>query len=514
MNDDKMITQNDIDSTSVRLRPILGMPPRKYLPAFYTIALLAILFMVFVYPGIRKPGTTWTFLVDPPGSAVYVDGAYRGSAPCSVFIRAGEHSVTITRPGFADFTQPLTSKGRVIATLLVRPRAQLAVSLVQAPDSLLLEDGMRHFASWALAGSPSESYQIPMVLSDAARAASSSPGTIQSMGFAGAAVSYAAHAQSLRDAIRAVSIAYGRSAALTPATLARLVSEISLEMHDDPSMITALVLHPSTTFRSRLESIPAFQALLASAVTVTAGALSAGAGPRSVVSDQEFVTMLGGHTVITAGASLPANVAVAPFRMASSETTVGQFRRFIEDHPEWAPESAESLTSRGLADDDYLKGYAESDPKEVLTYVSRPAAIAYCEWLTKTAPIGYRFSLPTEAQWSFAAAASNASAGRNALFSDLGATGPLNPDQLPADSAGFRGLLGNVWEWCSDSYATHPSSGRTGRERFSSIESVVRSGSWANRSDLVSLSSRGPMQESACSAYVGFRVALVAVTER
>jgi len=511
MNDDKMITQNDIDSASVRLRPILGLPPKHYLPVLYGAAVVFFAFLVFVYPGLRHPGATWTFEVDPPGSAVYIDGAYRGSAPCSVFMRSGDHAVTIARPGFIDHTQTLTSKGRVFGTLILKPRAQLSISLKQSSNSFVLEDGVRRFASWALSGSPSEAYQVPMVLSDAARAASIAPEALHAEGLAGTAASYSLHAQSFRDAIRAVSISYGRSAALTPSTLARIVSMIRQEIREDPAMLATIAQNAPASVKKKLESMAAFKDSIASA---SAEAIPAASGAKFIVSGHEFITMRGGHAVIEAGVSLSAVVEVAPFSLASSETTVGQFGRFIKDRPEWAPQSVADLVSRGLADDDYLKGFTEAKSGDVLAYVSRPAAVAYCTWLTETAPEGYRFALPSEAQWSFAAATSDASAGRNALFSDLGATGPLAPDRLPADSAGFRGLLGNVWEWCADSYASNPASGQSGRKRFPSVESVVRGGSWANRSDLVSLASRGPMQESDCSAYAGFRVALVTETDR
>jgi len=474
--------------------------------------MLAVAFLVFLYPGLRHPGTTWIFTVDPPGSAVYIDGAYRGSAPCSIFISSGEHAVTVERPGFTDYTQSLISNSRVFGTLLFKPRGELSISLVKVPDSFILEDGIQRFAAWALSGSPSEAYQIPMVLSDAARAASIDPLVLNAEGLAGAAASYSLHAQSFRDGIRAVSIAYSRSVALTPSTLARLVSEITLDIRDDPSMLAALALVAPASVKARLESIPAYKAIISSTTMVVAS--PDGSGPATIVSGHELVSMKGGNAIIKAGASLPAVVAVPAFRLANSETTVGQFRRFINDHPEWAPLSVTTLVSKGLAQDDYLKGFDELNAREVLAYVSRPAAIAYCEWLTETAPQGYRFVLPSEAQWSYAAAMSDASAGRNALFSDLGAVGPLPPDALPADSAGFKGLLGNVWEWCADSYASNPASGHFSRERFTSIEAVVRGGSWANRSDLVSLDSRGPMQESECSAYAGFRVALVAATEQ
>lgn len=512
MNDDKMITQNDIDAASVRLRPILGMPPKQYLLLLYGAASIALLFLIFVYPGLKNPGMLWSFIVDPPGSAVYIDGAYRGSAPCTIFVNTGNHALTITRPGFTDYTESISMQGRIFGTLIIKPKVQRAISLAPVTGSSILEDGIHRFATWALSGSPSEAYQVPMVLSDAARAASISPHYLDSKRLAGAAASYSLHSQSLRDGIRAVAISYSRSATLTPSTLWRLVSELSLEVHDDPSILSVLADLGPKSIKLKLESIPAFKVKLAGEATPTKS-LPIRTGAKTTVLGQEFVLLQGGIAIIKAGSSASAVVTVHPFSLAISETTTGQFRRFIEKHPEWAPESVATLVSKGLAQDDYLQGFIETQAGAVLTYVPRTAAIAYCEWLTESAPQGYRFVLPTEAQWSYAAAMSDSTAGKNALFSDLGASGPLSPDALPADSAGFKGLLGNVWEWCADSYASNPAIGRVGRERFSSYESVVRGGSWANRSDLVSLDARGPMQESDCSAYVGFRVALITETE-
>jgi len=512
MNDDKTITQQDIDEASVRLRPILGVAPARYLAVLYGAAILAAAFLLLVFPGIRKPGTTWSFVADPPGSAVYVDGVYLGYAPCSVFVAAGKRTVTVTRPGFETLEQSIVSDGRVFGTLVVRPRASLAVSLRPLPGTFTLEDGMRRYASWALSGSPSEAYQIPMVLSDAARAASMAPGAIDARGLAGAAAAYAVNAPSFRDGIRAVSIAYGRSAALTPASLGRLVATLASDLRDDPSIFAVLASFAPESARTRLEASSAYRTLV-STVSSAVAASSPSAGPSSFVAGEEFVTMEGGTAVIKAGSTLSAAIPVAPYRIAASETTVGRFRRFVEARPEWGPGAATALAARGLAEADYLEGFADASADDPVRFVSRPAALAYCAWLSATAPEGYRFDLPGEAQWSYAAAVSGASASRNAVLSDLGASAPASPSSLTYDDAGLKGMLGNVWEWCSDSYAAHPASGVSGRARFPSEEGVVRGGSFANRSDLVNLASRGPMRETECSAYLGFRVVLVAETE-
>ena len=508
MKDDKSLTQQDIDDAAVRLKPFLGIPPRHYLVAIYGAALLAAAFMLLLYPGIRRPGVIYSITADPPGSAIYVDGVYRGFAPCDVFVAAGDRDLLVTRPGFGAYEGSISSKARFLGTLFVRPRADLSVTLSRDPAYSLLGDGMRAYASWALSGSPSESYQIPMVLSDAARAASIDPSAMDAYGLAGTAVSYAVHAQSLRDAVRAAGIAYGGSAALTPVSLGRLVSALGSELRADPALLAALAANAGEAVRAGLESVGLYRALLERTIE-SATAVGSTVGPASFVAGEEFMAMGPGRAVIKAGAALPAVSGVPRFRMAAAETTVGGFRRFVEARPEWGPGAAAELSGRGLADADYLKGFAEAAPGDVLRYVSRPAALAYCDWLTETAaPAGTRFALPTEAQWSYAAAASS-----SAVLAGSASTGPVAPATLSYDAAGLRGMLGNVWEWCGDSYAAHPASGATGRTKYPSPEAVVRGGSWANLPDLVSLSSRGPMREAECSAYVGFRVALVPVSE-
>lgn len=508
MNDKRPITQQDIDEASVRLRPVFGMAPRRYLPMLYGLALVLVAFFVLVFPGLSRPGVLWSFTVDPPGSALYIDGAYRGHAPCTVFVAAGQHAVEVSRPGFSASRLSINSKGRVFATLIVPPRAGTSISLVPLDGHSILADGMRQYASWALAGSPSEAYQLPMVLSDAARAASIDPAGLDGTALAGAALSYATHAQSLRDAVRAVSISYGASAAVTPVSLSRLVSALGAELREDPAMLAVFAsLAPADT-RARLQSSASYKTLLKAPVQAAVKS-----GPLSVVGEEEFIAMPGGTVLVQAGTPQATTLSVAPFLMASSETTVGRFRRFIAARPEWGPEAAARLAARGLAEPDYLEGFDTLGPDEVLRYVSRPAALAYCAWLSESAPKGYRFDLPDEVQWAYAAAASGSSASKNAVLAESGVSAPLSPSALPRDAAGLKGLLGNVWEWCADSYSSNPACGLAGRSLYPSAEALVRGASWANRSDLVSLASRGPVPEYECSAYVGFRVVLVPASE-
>lgn len=510
MNDEKTITQRDIDEATVRLKPLFGVQPGRYLAAIYGIILVLALFLVLVYPGLSHPGTLYALGSDPPASAIFVDGVYKGFTPSDVFIPAGVHRLSIGRPGFDTHTEDLRVGGRVFGTLFYKPRLSTTVALTPQPGFDQIGSGIAAYSAWALVGTPSEAYQVPMPLSDAAVAASINP-TSQgaSPGLAGAAVSYASNAQSLRDATRATAIVYGANVTTTPVSTGLIVSRLYAELASDPAMLLAFASSAPAAIRDRIAASPLYKQALAGVEAAVARATPARVLGYETRAGYGFVRFDSGTAVIRAGASASAAVPVKSFSLSTTEVTVGQFREFVSANPGWAPAATETLKAKALVSKSYLSDFDRARDDDALRYVSRPAAEAYCAWLSARAQAGYHYAVPTEAQWAYAASASGQSAARGAVLFSPAITGPAKPATLPADAAGLKGMLGNVWEWCADSYAANPASGLAGRLRYPSGEGVVRGGSWANRDDLVNIFSRGPMQVSECSAYLGFRIALV-----
>lgn len=214
MKEDTRVTQDDIDRARVELKPILGIAPGRYLAGLLVAASAAVLFAIFVLPGLVKPGSVYSFAADPPDAAVYLDGAYLVSGAAPVFVKRGPHTLEVRRAGFEPTRLEFEAPSRLVGSLFFPRRQILRVDLRVAEPSAALRLGIRDFAAWALTGAPSEAYQHPMILSEAAIAASLDP-ELEAKGLLSAAFSYATNA--CKDMIKQLTMLYNkaRQAAVT-----------------------------------------------------------------------------------------------------------------------------------------------------------------------------------------------------------------------------------------------------------------------------------------------------------
>jgi formylglycine-generating enzyme required for sulfatase activity len=113
------------------------------------------------------------------------------------------------------------------------------------------------------------------------------------------------------------------------------------------------------------------------------------------------------------------------------------------------------------------------------TFVSRLSKLA-----ADIAPRGYKFSLPTEAQWEYACRAGTSDAYAGDL--DQMAWYDRNSDSKThevgtkqANAWGLYDMHGNVYEWCNDWYGAYPADDVTDPIGASSGSNrVLRGGSW------------------------------------
>ena len=144
-------------------------------------------------------------------------------------------------------------------------------------------------------------------------------------------------------------------------------------------------------------------------------------------------------------------------------------------------------------------------------------AMEFCERLNAKAllPVGWKFALPSEAQWEYAcrsgiAKDSAGSLNELAWFAGNsgGTTHPV-ATKKPNDW-GLHDMCGNVWEWCADWYGdypkgavTDPTGPNTGSNR------VCRGGAWNGGREACRPANRNGRTPSFYCDYVGFRVASV-----
>ena len=131
--------------------------------------------------------------------------------------------------------------------------------------------------------------------------------------------------------------------------------------------------------------------------------------------------------------------------------------------------------------------------------------------------------LPSEAEWEYAVRAGGAGRlpGHDAVGGDdvermavhAGNAGNAGVSSRAvrgrqANRLGLYDTLGNVWEWCQDTYATYPLVPANDLLANQGSERVVRGGSWGDAASLLRVADRHALDPDVRSAYVGLRIAI------
>ena len=149
--------------------------------------------------------------------------------------------------------------------------------------------------------------------------------------------------------------------------------------------------------------------------------------------------------------------------------------------------------------------------------VSWNDAQEFCAELSRLT--GRRFTLPTEAEWEYAARGGKKSTSAKYSGSSSvaavawyngnsgGQTHPVG--KLRANELGIYDMSGNVWEWCYDWYGNYSSTSQTDPVGPGSGSSrVLRGGSWYDGARRCRVANRGDYSPDGRSDDIGFRVVL------
>lgn len=244
-----------------------------------------------------------------------------------------------------------------------------------------------------------------------------------------------------------------------------------------------------------------------------------------------------------------------PFYLSKYETTVEQFRRFVNDRNY---KTDGEKNGGGHAHDDravwqhragtsWLKpGYAapfDVEDRHPVVHVSHADSNAFCRWLNDQAGIGRRssasahYNLPTEAQWEWACRAGSGARfwwgpdedttgkvinvgdrklksvhpdwPRSIMSMNDGHAFPARVGSYRPNAFGLHDMLGNIWEFCSTRYGPYP--------RRLDVDPLdldpkrgyaVRGGGWSNEALDARCATRNADPPHFCHSNLGFRVAL------
>lgn len=209
------------------------------------------------------------------------------------------------------------------------------------------------------------------------------------------------------------------------------------------------------------------------------------------------------------------NIDVERFYMATYPITNAQFQVFVDDklgyiNPGWYNYSEQAMEwfkgRRSLMDNMYS---GDDIPR---VYVSWYEAMAFTQWLNKQVDSAYRFVLPTEEQWQWAAQGDD---GRtypwgneydkrrcNTLKSNVNEPTSVLTYPSGASPFGVMDMCGNVFEWCLTDWDGSSETERGGNR-------VIRGGAWDSNRSFAQVVIRNYAKPYLQTGTIGFRIAAV-----
>lgn len=234
-----------------------------------------------------------------------------------------------------------------------------------------------------------------------------------------------------------------------------------------------------------------------------------------------------------------ATIDLPAFWVARFPVTVAQYKPFVEagygNDAErwWTPNGLQwkNKTKRILPDMWNMPGY--NDPQQPVIDMTWYEATAFTHWLTEhlhtTLPEGLVIRLPTEAEWEAAAAYDKAMqrspypwgfdepTPSRAVYKKSGYTypAPVGKHRMGVAPCGAQDMVGNVWEWTTNSNADYAQQSNHIRHDFTTNEWGVptRGGAWWEEKPFIRCGARIFQPPDSHSVVFGFRLVLAPASQ-
>ncbi|MBR4683817.1 MAG: SUMF1/EgtB/PvdO family nonheme iron enzyme [Spirochaetia bacterium] len=443
----------------VKLKNFLGMKPGKYLFILYSTLLLAILFFLLVYPGLRNSGSVVVFSSDPAETSVWSGTTYVGATPCRAFFPKGNYTITFRKVGFEEKSVSIQVKGRIFCSKFIPKKLKVSTQLALAQPDAIMQSAFTEYATYGLINSFSERYQPQPVLTEAVKALTSYQDKAKVETFLLNALKHAYNDYLIKDFINAYSLL--KEEKLPDQSDNALAAAAVKLLGGNGDAICHLCACPGKLSEAAAAQAGAKQPALVASVSPKAGDLTLLGMHLTEVPAGTYILGHQGQTGAFNEAD-PAPYAKQITKVYISEQiTKDAYSKFVKVYPKWA-EKIEYST--------------ESTDKEHVSNVSWYGAQAYCQYLTDQLPADlkdkYIFRLPTEYEWE--------------AYAQNGKDSPQS-----------------LWDWCQNWYA--PADvfySDNAPDTLAGAEKAVRGGgrqAWV----------RGCQSPEWVTPFLGFRVVLV-----
>ncbi len=452
----------------VKIKPLFGMEPGKWLTIAYAIGLVLIIFFVAILPDIIDGHKRVTFTSTSGVVAVYVDDVYKGGTPFTTKIDSGKHNVSyrvngheidsftikVGHPVFLNWLFPRTQK--------VSSSASLTAEAVESRTAQLLDEVNAYSAILEY----DDVHRYPSLFSQYV-----------------ASVGSAYNADALKAALQFVTTdAMYQDAKAALETLGLSLDIPYASLSDSKTVGTADAETPAvsakaTKLKTELFNVEGF--------TISEADFSNG---REVTATYP--------SVMEAGKQVHTDA----FNISAYCITEYQYAQFTAANPDWALANKSALIEAGLVDDYYLDGVTLSlttATNKPIRNISWYAANAFCQWLSSIS--GVTVYLPSEDQWIAASLTDTEGGFQKSLM-------PSTADNYPT------AMLGSVWEMTGSRFI--PLSRLASQDAGSVLDDydvqndmVVKGGSYVSDMKSIDRYSVGVVNRSLCSDFMGFRIA-------
>jgi|GEM_PF-4622226 len=451
----------------IELKPIFGIKKEDYIIPLYTLILLLILFLIFIFDGIKSQGYKVYIDSNVAGASVYVDGIRLGSTPFKGVLKSGNKEIILKKKYYKDVKNNIKIKSQIFFTLFYRKNQKFFYDLELENLKDYSKDTIKDFSLFSLSKDPDRTYHFDSVLykyiSDIIVSEKENKESIKV----------------LQDSVLLMSSKYLIQEVI--ASSLKYFSKGNILNHNSMLSTIKLILSKNINKIELNKFIKEYY-------------------PTFSVDESKEKT---DKPFINKNYDILSKYKLNFFKVdndyyISNLVSNDLFLDFLKDNPEYDIENKDSLIENRIVDNDYLKMQIKDDDlKRPITNISYYIALEFVNWYKKYAKV----SLPDSKEWELAAykfdglynpyfleKAKNESKARK-----------INKN-IPSD------FLGNTWEFTSSDYKARVF--KDNGNNYDFLVKEIRGGSWANMEKEINLKTIGINLVNSTSPFLSLRLVL------